>query len=179
MRAATGPSPSALRGRGSDDAQIRLLIVEDDTFQTAVLSQLIGKAETTANLDVTLNFACNSADALRMCEEGKKSGEQFDLVLLDYYLPGGASNTILKPMRNVLGKAPTIIMLSGTAQEEPLRQCLDVGADSYRLKPVKVCLRARRARVIDARKKNGHADRSRVCLSVCVCLCSSRWWPTF
>lgn len=65
--------------------------------------------------------------------------EAFDLVLMDYCLPGGNSDTVLPQLRKLLGPYAAIIMLSGTAQEASMQRCwLDLGADSYRLKPVSV-----------------------------------------
>ena len=58
----SGASSTPPRGRPSDghleDKKIACLVVEDDAFQMAAISQLIGKAETAAGLDVSLIESC-------------------------------------------------------------------------------------------------------------------------
>ena len=49
----------------------------------------------------------------------------------------GEGDAVLSNIRALLGSHCAIIMLSGNAQEESMQRCwLDLGADSYRVKPV-------------------------------------------
>ena len=132
---AASASSTPPRGRPSDghleDKKIACLVVEDDPFQMAAISQLIGKAETAAGLDVSLQFASNAVEAVEASAQNN-----IDLVLLDFLLPGGRDGaTALPEIRENIGKASSIIMISGSAQEAPMRACLSNGADSFRLKP--------------------------------------------
>ena len=113
-----------------------MLHVEDDQFQQMTFSAVassIGQGDSGLSVQVTTVETANAA--LEALEDGKKA---FDLVLLDYLLPDGHNgDTVLPKMRKLLGPYAAIIMLSGDAQEAPMQRCwLDLGADSYRLKPV-------------------------------------------
>ena len=106
------------------------------TFQMAAISQLIGKAETAAGLDVSLQFASNAVEAVEASAQNN-----IDLVLLDFLLPGGRDGaTALPEIRENIGKASSIIMISGSAQEAPMRACLSNGADSFRLNTAINCV---------------------------------------
>lgn len=120
----------------SRDRVVRVLHVEDDQFQQMTFSAVassIGQGDSGLRVQVTTVETANAA--LEALEDGKKA---FDLVLLDYLLPDGHNgDTVLPKMRKLLGPYAAIIMLSGDAQEAPMQRCwLDLGADSYRLKPV-------------------------------------------
>ena len=119
----SGASSTPPRGRPCDghleDKKIACLVVEDDPFQMAAISQLIGKAETAAGLDVSLQFASNAVEAVEASAQNN-----IDLVLLDFLLPGGRDGaTALPEIRENIGKASSIIMISGSAQEAPMRAC--------------------------------------------------------
>ena len=115
--------------------KVRVLHVEDDAFQRISMAAVLKVIESkNAGSEFALTAATTGAEALTACRE---MDEPFDLVLLDYKLPDGDGDTILPHIRASVGSLCAIIMLSGEAQEAFMQRCwLDLGADSYRIKPV-------------------------------------------
>ena len=115
---------------------IRVLHVEDDEFQRVALECTAQAIESSVPGLVIKLTAVDSAEAAL---DVTASGAEFDLLLLDYMLPGGNGDTVLPKLRERVGQLAAIIMLSGDAQEASMQRCwLDLGADSYRLKPISV-----------------------------------------
>ena len=115
--------------------KVRVLHVEDDAFQRISMAAVLKVIESkNAGSEFALTAATTGTEALTACRE---MDEPFDLVLLDYKLPDGDSDTILPHIRASVGSLCAIIMLSGEAQEGFMQRCwLDLGPDSYRIKPV-------------------------------------------
>lgn len=66
------------------------------------------------------------------------SKERFDLLLLDWSLPDGNAETAIKWVRNNLGWEIPIIVVSATDTEKNIVHALQLGADDYVCKPVRV-----------------------------------------
>lgn len=125
--------PGAAMGR-----PLRLLHVEDDSYQQFVLAALVEAINEEAP---KLSVELTAVDTAQAAIEATRNAA-FDLVLLDYRLPGGDADTILAQLRQQVENA-AIIVLSGDAQEASMQRCwLDLGADSYRVKPItkQICL---------------------------------------
>ena len=101
----------------------RLLIVEDDPE----LLKLLHDALTAAG------FICHQAadgrDALLQLRQ-----EPFNLVVLDWTLPGLSGLELLRRMRSTAINAP-VLMLTARDQLEERVEALDAGADDYLTKP--------------------------------------------
>lgn len=112
---------------------IRVLHVEDDAFQQMSMSTVISAIRAkNPDCEIDLTQAGTGEEALNYCHKC----EAFELVLLDYRLPDGTGETILPQIRKLVGTC-AIVMLSGEEQEESMQRCwLDLGADTYRVKPV-------------------------------------------
>ena len=112
---------------------LRVLLVEDDPFQQMALSGIIARVEAeNAQLTVQLKIAGTGDEALAALE-----AVESHLVLLDYKLPGGDADTLLPGIRERVGPLGAIVVLSAAEREAPMQRCwLDLGADSYRVKPV-------------------------------------------
>ena len=101
----------------------RLLVVEDDPE----LLKLLHDALTTAG------FIC------RQAADGRDafiqlSQEPFDLVVLDWTLPGLSGLELLRRMRSTAINVP-VLMLTARDQLEERVEALDAGADDYLTKP--------------------------------------------
>jgi CheY-like chemotaxis protein len=116
---------------GVTEAQV--LMIEDDLFQQAALTAVLRVMESQhPSICIKLTTAETGAEGLEACRN-----KGFDLILLDYKLPGGDGDTVLPLIRERVGHVPAIVMLSGSAQESSMQRCwLELGADSYRLKPI-------------------------------------------
>ncbi|MFZ5774018.1 MAG: PAS domain S-box protein [Thermodesulfobacteriota bacterium] len=118
------PGPSGLPG-------LRILVVEDNPATRAILSRALE------------SFACEVA-AVASGEECLATIERhgaetpFDLILLDYRLPGLSGEAVARAVRErTEGRGlPRILMLTGTRIEEVISQCLAAGCDRVVSKPV-------------------------------------------
>ena len=115
--------------------ELRVLHVEDDDFQRQNMQAML---EVVGDKYRSLRMTIVHAVDCQMALEVSKTAP-FDLVLMDYQLPSGDSGSILPTIRSSVGSMASICIISGAAQEEELQRCwLDLGADSYRLKPLSV-----------------------------------------
>ena len=110
---------------------VSVLVVEDDPFQQLVIRSLLEGLGQDMRIFINLTLTPTSVQALEACQEAS-----FDLVLLDYLLPGGNGGTALPAIRSGVGDSAVVVMMSSQQQEDLMLQCLKKGADTYRLKPV-------------------------------------------
>ncbi len=123
-----------------------ILIVDDEKPIREMLRMALNLAE----------YDCleaeNIQDAYRIIVD-----ERPDLILLDWMLPGGSGIELLRRLRRDDGYADIpVIMLTAITQEDNLIQGLDVGADDYMVKPVKV--RELKARIKALLRRVGGAE---------------------
>jgi len=114
--------------------ELSVLVVEDDVFQQMALRAIISNvtSHNEQQIDLQLTFVSTAAEAVAACK-----AQPIKLVLLDLQLPGGNADGVLPRIRQAVGPLASIIMLSSAAQESSMQRCwLDLGADSYRVKPV-------------------------------------------
>ncbi len=104
----------------------RILCVEDDSDVCSMMTSLLGLIGYEVVSAETVN------DAL-----AKIKDEQFDLYLLDNWLPGGSGIELCKTIRERTQSIP-VIFYSGAAYDEDEQQALEAGADAYLIKPVEV-----------------------------------------
>lgn len=102
-----------------------VLIVDDDELSREFMRTILraeGCAVTTAE---------SGGPALEILKSGT-----VDLVLLDINMPGVDGFEVLTRLKNEGGADASIIMTSGRNDLETVMRCVDLGADSYLLKPV-------------------------------------------
>ena len=102
-----------------------ILIVDDDELSREFMRTILraeGCAVTTAE---------SGGPALEILKSGT-----VDLVLLDINMPGVDGFEVLTRLKNEGGADASIIMTSGRNDLETVMRCVDLGADSYLLKPV-------------------------------------------
>ncbi|MBX9669964.1 MAG: response regulator transcription factor [Candidatus Obscuribacterales bacterium] len=116
----------------------KILIVEDD------LELLSGLKDAMASQGYTVEVSTNGEDAL-----DKLKAYKFDLIVLDWQLPGTSGVDVCAQFRGTGGLTP-IIMLTGRSLIENKEEGLYAGADDYLTKPfemrellarVRACLR--------------------------------------
>lgn len=66
------------------------------------------------------------------------SHEKLDLLLLDWTLPDGTAETVIKWVRDNLGWQIPVIVASATDDEENVAHALWLGADDYIVKPIRL-----------------------------------------
>lgn len=118
----------ATRGHAVRDAAVNLrcLLVEDDPTTRHLLTGLASAR----GYEVTPVEDGTSADLL-LEQQG------FDLVLLDWMLPGTDGLSLCRRLRSrPQGELPLVMMLTSRQGARELREVLDAGADDYLAKPV-------------------------------------------
>jgi response regulator of citrate/malate metabolism len=112
------------------DAEIRVLIVEDDVLIAEAHRTYLGRLEGFSPAAVVHT----ARDAMRAAATAAASGEPIDLVLLDLGLPD-ASGISLASGLSGLAPAPDIIAITSERDLEMVRAAVSHGALAYLLKP--------------------------------------------
>ncbi|MDR3614513.1 MAG: response regulator transcription factor [Candidatus Obscuribacterales bacterium] len=124
----------------------KILLIEDDqSVATAVID--------------ALEFDRHIVECFFNGEEGfeRLISFEYDLVLLDWSLPGKAGIEILKDYRARGGNSP-IIMLTGRTEMESKLQGFDAGADDYLAKPFNMKELLARTRALLRRPESVNSD---------------------
>jgi two-component system, OmpR family, copper resistance phosphate regulon response regulator CusR len=130
--------------------QMKILIVEDDSKTArAIRSGLVAEGY--------------AAVIAKTGDEGmaKLSSEVFDLVLLDWMLPGHDGIEILKSLRKHGNKPPVLLLTARDAVEDRVLG-LDSGADDYLVKPFAFAELLARLRVLLRRSGQDEVLRKQV-----------------
>ncbi|HEY9788553.1 MAG TPA: response regulator transcription factor [Candidatus Obscuribacterales bacterium] len=100
-----------------------VLIIEDDTS----ISQIVA---------TWLNGDYYDTTCVTTAEEGLEAlaNNRFDLIILDWMLPGSSGISFCKEYRERGGTLP-ILMLTGKSKQEEITSGLDTGCDDYLTKP--------------------------------------------
>lgn len=108
-----------------DNAQKKILIVEDDQFLREFYQEL-------------LNEEGYITDAASDGEMGlsKIVGNEYNLILLDIMLPKKDGIQILRDLRTTPPKSQnaTIVILTNLGQDAVIKECFNLGADGYLIK---------------------------------------------
>ncbi len=62
-------------------------------------------------------------------------GDRFDLLILDWNLPGKSGMQVLQWMDNALDERPPVIMMTSRTAKQDISEALNAGADDYFTKP--------------------------------------------
>lgn len=101
----------------------RILCTEDDPDSRALLVFVL------ENKGYLVTCPENSADALSLAKH-----EQFDLLLVDNWMPGLSGQELTHQVREFNKKTP-ILFYSGAAYESDIQEALIAGAQGYLIKP--------------------------------------------
>ena len=110
----------------SDTHPIRMLLIEDSPYDTAIFRH----AMEDSNLDYSLEHVVRAEQAEEL---GAALAERFDIVITDYSLPG---MTGLAFCKRLLARHPNmpVILLTGTGSEEIAVTALKTGVSDYLVK---------------------------------------------
>lgn len=153
-RAEPPPAPTRLSASDHPHPAGRLLIVDDECYNQRVLR---GAA---LELGYTCEIAGTSEEAIRHLGR-----ERFDVVLLDWELPGTKGDAVARWLRAHDAHAGTVIVATTAHDSEKIRRaCVEAGMDDFLVKPydtaeIARCLaRARRRAAVE--RPNGSLDLS-------------------
>lgn len=104
---------------------IKILVVEDDSFMQAILKQYLGQT-------YSVNICEDGVEALLHMQAGNVP----DLIISDLNTPGINGLELIKQLKagDLFNKIP-ILILSAEENSETRIKCLDAGADDYIVKP--------------------------------------------
>lgn len=112
-------------------ASMSVLLAEDDIVNQKVFIRMLKK----------LNHKLTVVDNGQLALDMLRSGEQFDLILMDCQMPVMDGFQTTQAIRKDLALAHTpIIALTANATKEDRQRCLDAGMDDYLSKPTKVSM---------------------------------------
>jgi two-component system, OmpR family, copper resistance phosphate regulon response regulator CusR len=102
---------------------MRILIIEDDVKVGGFLEQGLREE----GFDVARGSDGEEAIAMVL-------SEAYDIILLDYMLPGRSGPQVVKTIRDQ-GRATPVLMLTARDAPEDIQLCLTCGANGYLTKP--------------------------------------------
>ncbi len=103
-----------------DNALPRVLFIEDNPADADIVRRVLGDAGV-----ATVETARTAEEGLRMFREA-----EWDLVLLDYRLPGSSGLEALDRLREIDPDVPTIV-LTGAGNDQVAADAIRLGADEY------------------------------------------------
>jgi CheY-like chemotaxis protein len=113
-------------------AGLRVLIVDDQSSSREILREML------ESFKFNVVEADSGENGLAELKKASAADSPFDLVLMDYKMPGmnGLETAARIKKDTGLGKTPTIIMITAYGQEEIQQQAWDIGVDGFLSKPV-------------------------------------------
>lgn len=135
----------------------------DSSFQTLVMSKILLVEDDTALAEIIQGWLSREKHQCEVVNDGTDARTRvktydYDIIILDWELPGCNGIDILKEYRNSGGTAP-ILMLTGRSDITDKVTGFDTGADDYLTKPFHAReLTARIAALL--RRPHGHPDES-------------------
>ncbi|HZP65993.1 MAG TPA: EAL domain-containing protein [Rudaea sp.] len=112
----SSPEPTPPAGKSSANGGIRILFVDDSQSVRLAYQQLLER----------IGFEVDTAGSLNEATEKSKNGN-FDLVIIDYFLPDGNGDELCRRLSGRPG-APALAIITGMYREDVIKRCLDAGA---------------------------------------------------
>jgi len=111
---------------------LRALVVDDNEMARTVLTAML------ESLGIRAESAEDGPKGLARLEEAARQDTPFDIVLLDWIMPGidGIETARRIKKQTVLAKTPTMLMVTAHGREEARIEAEQTGLDAFLLKPV-------------------------------------------
>lgn len=110
----------------ADAVKVRVLLVEDDPSQVAIVKHMLTK------LYATIDVACDGVQAVE-----KASSQIFDVLFMDMDMPVLDGFEATRQLR-ARGYTGHIIAMTGMSESEDRVRCLEAGCDQYVAKPIRL-----------------------------------------
>lgn len=106
-------------------SQTRILVVEDSRIHARIIKRCLGEA-----YDLSVEATAEEAVPLLV-------GEPFDLLIIDWGLPGASGLSLVRTLRNDYDfREIPILMQTAKDRAQHVTEALDAGVDDYIVKPV-------------------------------------------
>jgi two-component system sensor histidine kinase/response regulator len=111
---------------------LRILVVDDSETSRDIFSEAL------RSMTFDVGLAASGEEALVDLDRAADAGRPYDLVLMDYKMPGldGIEVTRRVTKKSWPGKAPTVIIVTAYGREEVMKQAEGVGVKGFLIKPV-------------------------------------------
>ncbi|NDV23289.1 transporter substrate-binding domain-containing protein [Desulfovibrio sp. JC022] len=110
---------------------LRALVVDDNPTAQAILSEAL------ESMTFKVSTADSGQQGLDMLEQAYKEGDPYELVLLDWKMPGlDGIETARRIERHSGHKLPKILMVTAYGREEIMQQAEGAGLEAFLIKPV-------------------------------------------
>jgi PAS domain S-box-containing protein len=128
----TGKSRARLAALVGDLRVLRVLIVDDSETSREILT------ESLQSMTFDVGAAASGEAALVELDRAADEGRPYDLVLMDYKMPGMDGIEAGRRIKHGTGPraVPTVIMVTAYGREEIVRQAEAAGLDGFLIKPV-------------------------------------------
>ncbi len=114
-----------ISGVSEDSTKRRILAVDDNGAVLRNIKSLVGN-------DYSLTFATSGEKALQLLEESK-----YDLVLLDYEMPGKSGYDVFKAMKvQSETRDIPVVFLTGVSDKQKVVEIVSLKPEGYLLKPI-------------------------------------------
>lgn len=110
----------------------RVLIVDDNEIARDVLTEMV------QGFGSSYEVAVDSDSALARLERGVRQNQPYDLVLMDWKMPGRTGNETTRMIRQEPDKfgRPKIVTVTAYGREDVMKDSEESGADGFLIKPV-------------------------------------------
>jgi two-component system sensor histidine kinase/response regulator len=121
--------PASLVG---DLRGLRVLVVDDSETSRQIL------ADSLRSMTFEVGLASSGQEALAELDRAASAGRSYDLVLMDYKMPGMDGIEAGRLIKSAAGrhKAPTLVMVTAYGREEVMAQAQGAGFEGFLIKPV-------------------------------------------
>jgi two-component system, sensor histidine kinase and response regulator len=128
----TAKSPARLASRVGDLRGLRVLVVDDSETSREILSDSL------RSMTFEVGVAAGGEEALVELDRAADEGRPYDLVLMDYKMPGMDGIEAGRRIKRGAGtcQVPTVVMVTAYGREEVMRQAETAGLDGFLIKPV-------------------------------------------
>jgi PAS domain S-box-containing protein len=111
---------------------LRVLVVDDSETSRDIFSEAL------KSMTFEVGVAATGGEALVELDRAADAGRPYELVLMDYKMPGldGIETTRRIRRKSRSGKAPAVIMVTAYGREEIMKQAEGVGIKGFLIKPV-------------------------------------------
>jgi two-component system, sensor histidine kinase and response regulator len=111
---------------------LRVLVVDDSDTSREIFSEAL------RSMTFDVGVAASGEEALVELDRAADAGRPYDLILMDYKMPGLDGIEVTRRITNKSwpGKAPTVIMVTAYGREEIMKQAEGAGVKGFLIKPV-------------------------------------------
>jgi CheY-like chemotaxis protein len=126
---ALGP-PAAARAE-VEWARVRVLVVDGNATSRRVLERALGA------WGVMLSMAQDGPAALAAIQDARQAGKPFDVVLLDYQMPGMDGFDVVRAVTaDTANQGLRLVLLTSAGTRGDAARCREMGVTAYLLKPI-------------------------------------------